>query len=352
MGKNTVEAPDYGPLIQASENAAATMAGLGQDQLAFAREQYEHSAPVLEGIAAQQLAAQQEQMRQARDYYNYQQDTFRPLERGLVRDAERFNTQAYRNQLASQAAVDAGLAFSQTQAANQRAMGAMGVNPNSGRFAGMANQATLGLAAQRAGAMTGARQAAEQQGYARQLGAVGLGRNLGQTSLAAYGGATGAGSAAGASAQSAGMNYMAGLGQGASTIGSGMQMQISGLGNVLNNQTSAFINGGDSILGDLGGLLGGAASVYTANPFGVFGSAAAGSDERIKENIEKVSVDERTGLNIYHFNYIGDPRRYEGVIAQEVEEQYPWAIQEWNGIKGVKYALLGLEMKQLPEEKA
>ena len=72
----------------------------------------------------------------------------------------------------------------------------MGINPNSGRFAGMGIQTDLGLTANRAAAMTGARERAENLGYARRLDVAGLGRNLPGISTAAYGGATGAGSAA------------------------------------------------------------------------------------------------------------------------------------------------------------
>ena len=66
----------------------------------------------------------------------------------------------------------------------------MGVNPNSGRFAGMQNATGLQQAAMRANAMTGTRQQAEQMGYARQLDAAGLGRGLAGASLGAYGGAS------------------------------------------------------------------------------------------------------------------------------------------------------------------
>ena len=108
MGKNTVEAPDYAPLATASAEAARIQSELGREQLAFARDQYERTAPMLESIANQQMQAQAEQIDQARDYYNYQRDVFRPLERSIVQDAQDFNTEAYREQLASQAAADAG----------------------------------------------------------------------------------------------------------------------------------------------------------------------------------------------------------------------------------------------------
>jgi hypothetical protein len=314
------------------------MAGLGQDQLNFARDQYERTAPVLEGIAQSQIAAQNEQMRQGQDYFEYMQDTFRPVERSIVQQAQEFNTDSFREQLASRAAADAGLAFGTTQAANERAMGSMGVNPNSGRFAGVTAASNLGLAANRASAMTGARQQADQTGYARMLDAAGLGRGLSGASTAAYGGAVNAGNAAGMNAQSAGQNFMGNMAIGSGTIGSGQQMQLGGLGNVLNAQTNAYVNTNDSFLGDLGGLLGGAASVYTA----------FGSDRRLKENIREVDVDRRTGLSLYEFNYKADPsRKFIGVMADEVELVYPEAVVEKDGFLAVYYDMLGIEFKEV-----
>jgi hypothetical protein len=338
MGKSSPPPPDYTPLATASKEAAQIMAGLGQDQLNFAREQYNRSAPILEGVANAQIAAQNEQMDMARDYYNYQRDTFRPLEESIVADAQNFNTEAYREQLAGQAAADVGLAFSRTQRANERAMGSMGVNPNSGRFAGVNAASNLGLAANRAAAMTGTRRQAEQLGYARSLDAAGLGRNLSGASLAAYGGATASGSAAGNSAQSAGQNYMGNMAIGAGTIGQGQQMNLQGLSSVLNAQTQSYINTQDSFLGDLGGLLGGAASAYTA----------FGSDRRLKENIREVGVDQRTALTLYEFSYKTDPdKKYIGVMADEVELVYPEAVTEKDGFKAVYYDMLGIEFKEV-----
>ena len=80
MGKNTVQAPDYAPLAEASAEAARIQAGLGREQLQFAREQYDRTAPMLQSIADPQMAAQAEQMEQAREYYDDQTDPVRPLE--------------------------------------------------------------------------------------------------------------------------------------------------------------------------------------------------------------------------------------------------------------------------------
>ena len=341
MGSKGAPPPDYTPLAQASKEAAQIQAGLGREQLAFAREQYDRSAPQLEAVANQQMQAQREQMDQARDYYNYQQDTYRPLERGLVADAQRFNTDAYRNQLASQAAADTGTAFGQTQAMNQRSMASMGVNPNSGRFAGMQRGSSLALAANRANAMSSTRVQADQMGYARKLDAAGLGRGLAGASAGAYGGATNAGSQAGLNVQSAGQNYMGNMATGAGTIANGQNMQIEGLGNILDNQTKSYVETQGSFLGDVGAIAGAGASAY----------ATHNSDERIKENIVEVGVDQRTALTLYEFNYkkeFGDPNvRYRGVMAQEVELSYPEAVGELNGYKAVHYAMLGIEMKEV-----
>ena len=340
MGKSNPPPPDYTPLAEASAEAARIQADLGRQQLDFAREQYDRSAPLLEGIANQQMQAQSEQMDQARDYYNYQRDTYRPLERSIVADAQRFNTEAYRDQLAGQAAADAGRAFGISQQQNQRAMASMGVNPNSGRFAAQQNASGLQQAAMRANAMTGARNQATQMGYARQLDAAGLGRGLAGASLGAYGGASSAGSMAGQNAQSAGQNYMGNMAIGSGTIAAGQNMQIQGLSNVLNNQTSQYINTQDSFLGDIGGALGGAASIYTA-----FG----GSDRRINENIELVGVDEVTELNLYEFNYKGDEtRRFRGVMPNEVMITHPEAVYDTElGFMAVKYDLLGIELEEV-----
>lgn len=54
------------------------------------------------------------------------------------------------------------------------------------------------------------------------------------------------------------------------------------------------------------------------------GAAIAASDRRLKENIEKVGSDEFG--NIYEFNYIGNPQRYRGRIAQELKEIKPDAV--------------------------
>jgi hypothetical protein len=205
--------------------------------------------------------------------------------------------------------------------------------------------------ANRAGMMTGARERAQQTGYARKLDAVGMGRGLAGASTAAYGSAMNAGNSAVGNMGQAGNQYMQGMGQGSSTIGSGYSMQLGGLGNVLNSQTQMSVNAADnSFLGNAGGIMGGVAGMATAFPNAGWVGALGGigSDVRIKKNIEPAGVDEKTGLNLYDFNYKWGGKRFRGVMAQEVMDLYPEAVYTSGaGYLGVYYEMLGIKMKEV-----
>ena len=178
MGKKSAKAPDYRELAQVSREAIALGRELGTRQLDFAELQYNEMKPLLFDIAEQQQAAQQQQMEQAKDYYDYQVATFRPLEQGLVQKAQDYSTESYRQRMAGEAAAAAGRAFSNTQQALARSDAARGLNPNSPAARAARQQASVGLAAQSAAGQTGAYDRAEQLGWARSLDAAGLGRGL------------------------------------------------------------------------------------------------------------------------------------------------------------------------------
>ena len=240
MGGKSQPAPDYSAMAAATQRATDVAERLGTRQMDFAQRQYEEMKPLAERVAAAQMAAQDQQMRQAQDYYDYQINTFRPVEQGLVRQAQEFDTEAYREQLASQAAADTARAFGTAEGATARNLARRGVGPGSGNAMAMQGQNALALASARAGAATGARNQAEQLGWARKMDVTGLGRGLAGASGAAYQGATGAGSAGLGSAMSAGNQYGQAFGQGAGYQMSGAQMGMTGAGNILNAQTSVY----------------------------------------------------------------------------------------------------------------
>ena len=315
MGGKSQPAPDY-----------SGMESVAREQLRFSKQQYADMRPIVEQISQSQIAAQEQQMQQAGDYYQYQQETFRPLEQGLVAQAQEFNTDAYRQAQAQEASAAAARAFGTARDSTARYQAARGVNPASGAARGAGLQTQLQEAAMRAQGMTGARNQAQQLGYARQLDAAGLGRGLAGASTAAYGGATNAGSQASNVAQSAGQNYQAGLAGAGSTYG-----------NMASTQASVYSAGLNATGEMMGAALGAGATAYA-------------SDMRLKENVSEVGKDAYTGLNLYHFSYINDPdsTMYEGVMAQEVLNFMPEAVAlTEDGFFTVNYNMLGMEMKQV-----
>lgn len=313
FGGDAPPPPDYSGLERVS-----------QQQLDFSKEQYAEMKPFVTRLATTMADAQAQQMQQAQDYYKYQTETFRPVEQGLAKQAQEFDTEAYRQQLAAKAVADAAKAFQGAQGVSMREATRRGINPNSGAFGAASNANAMGLAAMQAGAANQARQQAEQMGWARKMDVTGLGRNLAGASTAAYQGATGAGQAAGGTMMSAGNQYMQGL-QGAGAT----------MGNLVNAQVSAN-NAYNSSQGEVMGALLGAGTT----------AAFKYSDRRLKENIELVGRDERTMLPLYEFEYKGGSgKRFLGVMADDVERRFPDMVYEMpDGYKAVNYAGLGIEM--------
>ena len=313
-GKSSPPPPDY-----------SGMERIAEKQLEFAERQYEENKPLLTDLATTMTEAQRQQMDQAKDYYDYQKETFRPLEVGLVADAEKFNTAAYQEEMAGKAAADAAAAFQSAQGASMRAATRRGVNPNSGAFGAASNSNAMGLAAMTAGARTGARSQAEQLGYARKLDAVGLGRNLAGASTAAYQGAYQSGTGAGAQYRAAGQDYQQGLSNAGSIYG-----------NMANIQAGVYRSAQESGL-DIGGIMQGGAALYKTGMF---------SDRRLKMNIKEVGRDERTMLPLYEFEYTDKPgTTYLGVMSDDVRKKFPdMVVVMPNGYDAVNYAGLGIEM--------
>ena len=70
--------------------------------------------------------------------------------------------------------------------------------------------------------------------------------------------------------------------------------------------------------------------------------------KRLKQDIEPVGRDERTGLTLYRFAYKTHPQQhYIGVMADEVEAVAPEAVITMpNGFKAVHYEMLGIKMRK------
>lgn len=74
---------------------------------------------------------------------------------------------------------------------------------------------------------------------------------------------------------------------------------------------------------------------------------AAGSDIRIKEDVERVGTSP-SGIPVYHFRYIGGPELFEGAMAQDLLETHPESVTVGaNGYYRVSYSDIDVEFRQV-----
>lgn len=241
--------------------AASANADIAKEALAWYKQQYAESAPQRElaaktanDVAQQQLATSKQNDTISNDYWNYQKNTFRPLEGKIIADAQNFNSEASQNEAAGKALADVEQQFGNEAAQQQRAMTRMGVNPNSGRFASMSTQMGMAQAAAKAGAASKARDSVELQGYARKMDAANMGRGLASSQATSAGVAMNAGNSA---VNNAGVpltqanNAMATMGQG---FGTAIQGNNSA-GN-LYGQAAQISSKDNGLMGALGNMAG------------------------------------------------------------------------------------------------
>lgn len=258
----------------------------------------------------------------------------------LSQDARNFNTEDKASELAGRAGADVAQAFAAAKDQSNRNMARMGVNPSDGKAAAMGNQLSIAQALGTAQAMTGARNQARQEGYAltdRATNALSGYPAMGMQ-------ATGAGAGFGASGINLSNQGLAGMNSGfgaAGTMAGQMGQNAAGMYGAM----GSYKNGADNAAANanpMGALLGAGAQL---------GAAYIKSDPRLKQNIELVGRDERTGLNLYEFAYKDMPHeRWRGVMADEVLQVMPSAVHtNEDGFMSVDYGALGIEMTKIGE---
>lgn len=274
------DAPDPNPGQVAAADASIEVAEIqretAREYLDFSKQQYADLKPVAERIynSLQRLQDKQADIadaneRRAAEYADYERTTFRPLEQALVNEANAYDTEAKREQLASRGMADVATAY---QAQRQQALDTLaryGINPNSARFAAINASLSRAQSADSAGAANNARLQAEQLGYARKLDATALGRNLASNATSAYGTAINANNASGANA-SASYGAIAAPGQQlgnaygqASNIYGGATNAYGAAGNIYGNEFNTRMQAyqaqqsqSNSLMGAVGGIAG------------------------------------------------------------------------------------------------
>lgn len=263
--------------------AAVQQAALSKEQLDWAKQLYGETAPDRAAATARanavsdaQLTALQKQTAITDDYDKYNKSTFRPLEQRIVADANNFDTEGKREELAGKAMGDVQQGFNAAEQQQMRQQQRMGIDPNSGRALALGNELTTAKALGLSSAANKARTDASTLGYARKMDAASLGRGLASAQATSAGLAVNQGNASSANAR-AGGDITA---QGESLMSAGYGGAQAGLngaantyGNIANIQQRADDNSGS--LGALGSVGGALISKY--------------SDKNLKEGRKKIS---------------------------------------------------------------
>lgn len=292
------QAPD----MTAQNTAAAAQAALSREQLDWSKQIYEESRPAREAAirtAQETSQAQLDGMRSstalANEYADYNRNTFRPLEQGIVSDAAGYDTPQRREAQAAKANADVEMSLAGQRGISNRELEASGAMPGSGKQLAMQGFMDINAAKLKAGAANQARTQVETIGAARKMDAASLGRNLPSNQATSAGIAMQQGNSAVSAAQVPG-SVTAG---GAALMNSGFNGAQQGLagaagtyGNIANQQIRMQgQNDNSAMFGALGSVAGqyaGSASGSAAISRGI----AAFSDVNMKENIKPVNPDE------------------------------------------------------------
>lgn len=293
--------PQPDPAIgRAAENNIA----LGREALEFSKQQYEDGKPrqaeldaLVDQVVASHLETQGKSSDAADDYLSYMRGTFRPVEQSLAADAQAFDTEAKREELAAQAGADLEQATGRADAEARREAFRYGVNPADGAFADNLAGSAVNKTAAKVGVMNQARTAARAEGRAFKFDVAGLGRglpgagsNASQVALQAGNAAAGTATvpAQNARAEQAGMT--AGYGTAMSGNSSAAAMH-QGLYNSQMQSYNAAQAASASTWGGIGQIAGTAAGLYMASSKTLKNRHGAASGSAALAGIKKTSVE-------------------------------------------------------------
>lgn len=230
---------------------AALMQGkLGEEWLQFAREAFKISQgrqseldALTKKITTFQLGEMQRLGNISKQDRARYLSVFRPLENQFIKEAKNYDTPEKQAEAAAKATADVSSAAARERQSSEREMASMGVNPGSGRYAGLDRALGLGTGLAKVGAANNAREDVRNTGRMLRAAAVDMGRGLPASAAAASQLASGTGSSAAGVAGGAEGAYQGSLGimnQGFQGGIAGYGAQGAGLNNYYNSQLNAW----------------------------------------------------------------------------------------------------------------
>jgi hypothetical protein len=313
-GGSAPKPPDYGPLMEMQKELGNRYLDQADRQFALEQERYAELSPYAKQIMQSQIEGQNLAMQQAREAFDFQTNTLRPMQHQFIDDARNFNTEAKREELAGQAGGDTEQALAIQRSAAMRQLERMGVNPNSGRFAALMSDSGLGAARMRAGAMNNARTAARQEGHDRLMKAYGVASGNAAYGLNALQGANASGANATVS-----MGAADRVAQGYTNAGmqglQGYGGTLSATGNLMNQDYQNRMYGYNADNQMWGGI-------------GQLGGMAMGYFSSEKMKTDNAPVDEDAvlqkvkALPVEEWRYNSGTQRHVGPYAEDVQKRF------------------------------
>lgn len=227
--------PNYGPLIQAMQEQSQVALQIGQEQLAWAREQDALNRPLAERVTNQALDISSYNNDIARRDRARYENVYQPLEDDLVKEAKDFATPARADFEAGRAQSAVSNQFNAARQAAIQNLESFGIDPTAVRYAALDRGARVAQGAASAAAGTNARLQTENVGRALRSEAINVGRGYPGQVARQFGAALQGGNQ--------GINSsLAATASGAQTMGTGAQWSgigtgaLSGAGNMMNQQ--------------------------------------------------------------------------------------------------------------------
>jgi len=241
-GKNSPPpAPDYSGVAGASEKAAELSFQLGQDQLAWAKEQYGKDSEITKQVVDNALATSNQNTANAQHDRERYEQVYQPLEDQAVAEAESYASPERREHEMGKAGATVAQTFDAQRNSALQSLEGYGVDPTSTRFAALDVGMRAQKAAAQAAAMNQASDNVDATGRALRSEAINVGRGYPGQVVNSYNTSLNAGNQAANS-------QLAQTASGANTMGTATQWQ--GLGNqslqawtgALNGQANAELN--------------------------------------------------------------------------------------------------------------
>lgn len=330
MGKSTSSAPEPDERIG---QAALKQAETGEKWLSFAQDAFAVSQDRQAELDALTTRVQEQQLGLATDQANWArsdrqryEEVYKPIEDKFIDTATNYATEERQGEAAAEARADVQTAAANARSATERNNAAMGINPSSGRAAGVQATTDMNIALAEAGAANNARQAVRDKGLALQADVVNLGKGLPATAAAGAAGSVSASGTALSGTQATNAQALAAP----SVVSQGYQGAMSGYAGMASSLNQSYGLQVDAWrtqqqidaqnAAGIGSFVGGIAKML---PWGTMFS-----DENLKDNKTPIedgaALDAVRNMPIEEWDYkpgVADEGRHIGTYAQDFQRE-------------------------------